>query len=96
MGQVEVGGRLYVGQQVLALETRDAVVHIAQLPLDHPQTLVNELRGADSDLVLIEDPMLIINLDQAIQDILRLLDRSVGDAQVDHRTLVVNKGGVQF
>ena len=83
LGQVEAGCRLHVRQQVLALVAGDVLIHIAQLAFDHAQTVTDELRGADGDLVLVLYPFLVIYLDEGVQDIFRLLYGGIIDAQVD-------------
>ena len=66
-------------------------VYMAQFALYHAQTVANELRGADGNLVFVSNPVLIINLDQGIQDVFRFPDGDVIDAEVDDSGIFVTQ-----
>ena len=76
---------------MLALVTGDVLVHIAQFTFNHAQTVTDELRGTDGNLVLVLDPLLIIYLDQRIQDIFRLWDGYVINAEIDDSGILVTQ-----
>ncbi len=80
---VEAGGCLHIGQQMFALVVGDVFVHVSQLVLYHVQTVADELRGADGNLVLVLNPVLIINLDQGVQYVFRFPGGGIVDAEVD-------------
>ena len=80
---------LHVGKQVLALVGRDVLVHDAQLMLYHREALVDEHRGAHGYLVLVLDPVFVVDGYQRVEHVLGPLGAHVVDGEVDDRGLVV-------
>ena len=93
---VEARGGLHVGQEVFALVGGDVLVHIAQFPLDDAQTLVDEHRGRDGDLVLVPYPVLVVYRDHGVQYVLGPLRGDVAEGKVDGRSLLVAQGDGQI
>ena len=89
---VHAGGRLHVRQQMFALVRRYVLVHVSELPLDHPQTLVDEHRGADGDLVFILHPVFVVNGDQRVENVFGALDGMIPECKVDDRCLFAAQG----
>ena len=80
---------LHVGKQVLALVGRNVLVHDAQLMLYHREALVDEHRGAHGYLVLVLDPVLVVDGYQGVEHVLGPLGAHVVDGEVDDRGLIV-------
>ncbi len=80
--------RTDIRNQIGRFVRRDIRIHISELTLDHTQTLVDKIRRRDSDLVLVADPILVIDTDQSVQQRLRPLGRLVSHRQIDHTALV--------
>ena len=89
LAHVHAGRGLHVGKQVLALVGRDVLVHDAQLMLYHREALVDEHRGAHGYLVLVLDPVLVVDGYQRVEHVLGPLGAHVLDGEVDDRGLVV-------
>ena len=89
LAHVHAGRGLHVGKQVLALVGRDVLVHDAQLMLYHREALVDEHRGAHGYLVLVLDPVLVVDGYQGVEHVLGPLGAHVVDGEVDDRGLVV-------
>lgn len=92
---VELRGRLHVGQQVLAFESRNVFIHMSQFAFDHAQAVVDKQGSTDRNLVLVLDPVLVIHGNQGIQHLLRPLDAGIPEAQVDYGGLLVVQGHAQ-
>ena len=82
-------GRRDVGDEVLGLVRRDVVVHVAELLLDDGQAVADELVGADYLFVAVPHPLLVIDGDESVKDIVRPLERQVAVADVDNRRTLV-------
>ena len=93
--QILRGGCLDVGQEVFALEGGNVFVDVAQLALDDAEAVGDELRGADGDLVLVLDPVFVVDLDEGIQQVFGLADGGIADAEVDDGGLLVAQAGLK-
>ena len=73
-----------VRYHVLTLELGDGLVDVAKLFLDDPETFSDELVGAGRDLVLVLDPVFVVDIDHHLEDLLspsgvHVVDRKVYD-----------------
>lgn len=75
--------RLYIRQQMLTLEGRYIIIHIAEFPLNHTQTLIDEHGGTDRYLILVPYPVLIVNGYKGIEHIFRPLGGHILERQRD-------------
>ena len=83
LAHIEARGGVDVGHELFALVGGDVAVHAGQLVLDHGEALVDEDRGAVGDLVLVFDPVLVIDGDQGVEDVLGALDVGVLQGEGD-------------
>ena len=72
----------------LALDT-------SQLLLDNHQTLIDEIRGIDRDLVLVLDSLLVIHRDQRIQHILRTGGGVIPQRQIEDGSVILRLADAQ-
>ena len=87
-------GGLHVRQEVGALEGGDVLIHIAQLTLDDAEALGDEVGGGDGHLVLVVHPVLAINGDDGVQDVLGTGGEHILVSEVDDgRLLLAQVGG---
>ena len=93
--QILRGGCLDVGQEVFALEGGNVFVDVAQLALDDAEAVGDELRGADGDLVLVLDPVFVVDLDEGVQQVFGLADGGIADAEVDDGGFLVAQAGLK-
>ena len=96
LGQIEIGSGLHVRQQVFGFIRRDILIHMPQLVLNHTKTVADELGGADSNLVLVLNPFLIIDFNQGIEDVFRLLDGGILNAEIDNSGILVAEFRTEF
>lgn len=96
LGHVHAGRGLHVGKQVLALVGRDVLVHAAELTLYHREPLVDEHRGAHGYLVLVLDPVLVVDGYQRVQHVLGPLGAHVVERETDYSRLVITKFDRKF
>ena len=82
--EVDVRHRIHVGQQVLALVGRDVLVDVAQLLLDEAETVVDEEGGAHHDLVLVLEPVVVVDRDQHVEEVVGAAFRDVVDGERHH------------
>ena len=80
---------------MLALVSGDVFVHMTQFVLYHSQTVADELRSTDGNLVFVLNPVLVIDFDQGIQQVFRFPDGGVADAEVDDGGVVTAQFGNQ-
>ena len=64
---------------------------MTEFVLNHSETVADELGSADSYLVLVLNPFLVIDLNQGIQNIFRLLDGSIVNAEIDDGRILIAK-----
>ena len=69
---------------------------MSQFILYHPQSVADELRGADGNLVLVLNPFLVIDPNQRVQDVFRFLHGRVVYAEIDDGGFLVAQFGMQF
>ena len=90
---VHAGGRLVVRDAVFTLVGGDGLVYVAELLLDDVETVGYELVGGGCDLVLVLDPVLVVDVDHHAQDVLGALGVDILEAEVDHGRVLVAEGG---
>ena len=93
LAHVEAGCGLHVGKQVGALVGGDVLVDVAELLLDDAEALVDEHGGAHGDLVLVLDPVLVVDGDQGVEHVLGALGVDVLEREVDDRGVLAVEGG---
>ena len=81
----------HVRDHVLRLVGGDVGVHARQLALDHPETVVDEHRSGVRYLVLVTHPVLVIDGDQGVQDVLGTLGGHVLDRERDDVGVLVGE-----
>ena len=92
---VHVGSRLQVWNLVLTLVRGNISIHITQLFLNNLQTVVDELGGADSNLVLILYPILVVDGNKGVEHFFCSLDGNVLVYKLDDGGLFAKKIGSQ-
>ena len=81
----------HVRDHVLRLVGGDVGVHARQLALDHPETVVDEHRSGVRYLVLVTHPVLVIDGDQGVKDVLGTLGGHVLDRERDDVGVLVGE-----
>ena len=77
------GHRFHAGHGVGALVSGNVLVYIAQLLLNHCQSLLDKFVGRYADLVAVCHPVLVVDVDDGLQDVVGLSDGVVGALNVD-------------
>ena len=80
---------------MLTLVTGDVLIYIAQLVFDHAQTVTDELRSTDGDLVLVLNPFLVVHFNQGVQNVFSLLNGGIVDTQIDNGGILVSQFRMQ-
>ena len=88
VGHVHAGGGFDVRDEVAALERGDVAVDVPQLMLDDIEALIDELGGADGNLVLVFHPVLVVDGDDGVEDVLSTLRIDIVIGEVDDRRLL--------
>lgn len=92
LAHVHLGCGIDVRDHVCRLVGGDIGVHACKLILNHLEPVVDEDRGGGCDLVLVENPFLVIDSDEGAQHILAPLGGNVVYAKVDDVGLLVAQG----
>ena len=88
------GGLLNAEHAVGALVGGDAALDVAEFTLDDGQALLDELIGGDAHLVAVLHPVLVVDIDDRLQDIVGTRDGVVDTLDIDDVTrLGLEAGG---
>ncbi len=90
---VHAGSRTVVGNAVLGAVGGDGLVHGAQLLLDDAEAVGDKLVGGGGDLVLVLDPVLVVDVDHHAEDVLGPLGVDILKPKIDDRCIPVAEGG---
>ena len=90
---VHAGRGFVVGDPVFTLVGGDGLVHVAEFLLDDVESVGDELVGGGRDLVLVLDPVLVVDVDDHAKDVLGALGVDILEAEVDHGRVLVAEGG---
>ena len=85
----------YVGDEVGALVAGDVGVDVAQLVLDDPETVVDEVGGGDGYLVFVVYPVFVIDVYQCLEHVVGALGGLVGNGELDYGAVFSGHGHLQ-
>ena len=82
-----------IGHGIGTLVSGNVLIHIAQLLLYDSQTLLDELIGGDANLVAVFDPVLVVDIDDGLEDVLSTGNGVVDTADINNVLGIGLQGG---